>query len=85
MGGGGCERHGEEESKTNKSNSVRDREMLREVERDRGVRGAWKSQDNKSNGVRDRQMLREVERDRGVHGTRKRKTTRRRGNAEVRR
>lgn len=39
MGGGGCERHGEEESKTNKGNSVRDIQMLREV-RER-QRGAW--------------------------------------------
>lgn len=72
MGGGGCERHGEEESKTNKSNSVRDREMLREVERDRGVRGAWKSQDNKSNGVRDRQDAKGGrERQRGARNTEK--------------
>ena len=82
MGGGGCERHGEEESKNNKSNSVRDIQMLREVERDRGVHGAWKSQDNKSNSVRDIQMLRKV--DRGVHGTWKSKDNKKTGDAEVR-
>lgn len=47
MGGGRCERHGEEEGKNNKSNSVRDIQMLREIERDRGVHRTWKSKDNK--------------------------------------
>lgn len=48
MGGGGCERHGEEESKNNKSNSVRDIQMLGDVERDRGVHRTWKSKDEKT-------------------------------------
>lgn len=39
----GCERHGEEESKTNKSNSVRDIRMLGDVERDRGCTGHGKA------------------------------------------
>lgn len=84
MGGGRCERHGEEEGKNNKSNSVRDIQMLREIERDRGVHGAWKTQDNKSN-TEATVRLGEVERDRGVHRTWKSKDNKKMWDPDVRR
>lgn len=50
MGGGGCERHGEGESKTNRSNSGSDIQTLREVKKDRGVQRTRENKDNKKRG-----------------------------------
>lgn len=50
MGGEVGERHGKEESKNHKNNSVGDIWMLREVEKDRGVYRTWKNKDNKKMG-----------------------------------